>query len=150
VSRKAAHPAQPPLHRKPNKAGPSHRKPLPIDARIQGALEIMRSTCEASLTASGMAARLGLSRSRFEHLLHEQTGKTFGGTLSDFRLAKARALLADCTRRIKEIASLCAYSSTAGFTKAFRRRFGKSPSNYRRSTFGQEIAHRDSELGLKH
>jgi transcriptional regulator GlxA family with amidase domain len=95
-----------------------------------------------------MAVQAGLSRSRFEHLFREQTGQTFRAALREFRLAKGAGLLGDWTRRIKEVAGLCGYSSNESFAKVFRKRFGETPQGYRRSTIGQEIAHSGSKLKL--
>jgi AraC family transcriptional regulator of arabinose operon len=114
------------------------------DPRIQGILEAMCSNSGDPLSVGGMAGRLGLSRSRFEHLFRKQTGQAPKAVLLEFRFAKAKALLADWTHRVKEVADACGCSSTAGFTKAFRRQFGKSPSDYRRSTFRQQTAHPDN------
>jgi transcriptional regulator GlxA family with amidase domain len=148
MSRRAVRPLPALLSSQAEGVLPSQRNPWEMDPRIQGILEAMGSYCGEPLTVHGMAARLGLSRSRLEHLFREQTGLPFRATLLDFRLAKAATLLADWSRRIKEIASLCGYSSTASFTKAFRRQFGKSPSDYRHSTFGQKTAHPDNRLKL--
>jgi transcriptional regulator GlxA family with amidase domain len=119
-----------------------------MDPRIQCIIGAMRSSCGERLSVNGMALQLGLSRSRFAHLFREQTGLSFREALIELRLSKAITLLADWRCRIKEVASLCGYSSTASFTKAFRRQFGKSPSDYRHSTFGRQTAHPDNKSKL--
>lgn len=106
------------------------------DPRIARVVKAVRFHLGDPLTISGIAAIVGLSRSRLEHLFSEETGLTFTETLREYRLAKALALLIDPTLRIKEIASLCGYSTIEGFDKAFRKRFESTPSGYRHSTFG--------------
>jgi len=125
---------------------PSQR--IAKDPRVERVLEAIRSHLEEHLTVGGMAASVGLSRSRLEHLLREQTGFKFTDVIHGLRLEKAITLLGDPRLRIKEVASLCGYATTEGFDKAFRKRFGDRPSAYRRSTFGQQIAHSDSGTAL--
>jgi len=105
------------------------------DPRIKAALEEMARQHVERLTADGLAAQLGLSRSRFEHLFKQHTGTTFRHHLRETRLVKARRLLADPGLRVKEVASKRGYATTSDLTRAFRERFGLSPSRYRRSRF---------------
>jgi AraC family transcriptional regulator of arabinose operon len=126
----------------------SQRNAVPVDPRIQSTLETIRVEYGAPLTVSRMAARAGLSRSRFEHLFRRQTGRTFRATLHEVRVAKAAILLADSSCRVKEIADKCGYSSSQSLDRAFRKRFGKPPSAYRRSIYGYQIAHPDTTLKL--
>jgi AraC-like DNA-binding protein len=146
--------SRPTSHRVPSEpsrrvdVGPGWAGPVESDLRIRAVLEGVRLNCGGPLTVRGVAASVGLSRSRFEHLFREQTGMCFTKALRDLRLAKAVSLLGDPNRRVKEAAGLCGYSSTASFSKAFRRGFGRAPSYYRRSTFGQQIAHPDTGLKL--
>lgn len=119
-----------------------------MDSRIQGVIDFMRSGCMGSLPVSKIAERLGISRSWFEHLFKVETGRPFSIAFQEVRFAKATTLLADRRLRIKEVAAACGYSSTAGFCKAFRRRFGNSPSDYRRSTSGQQKVLLDNKMRL--
>jgi AraC family transcriptional regulator of arabinose operon len=119
-----------------------------MDPRIADALRFLRANCHNSVTVEQMALRAGLSRSRFTHLFRQQTGETFRAALRRFRLAKAAILLADCTLRMKEIAARFGYADSQSFGKAFRNRFGLMPSAYRRSTYGYQIAHRDTKAKL--
>lgn len=56
--------------------------------------------------------------------------------LRDIRLRLAETLLKSGTLTVKEIASLCGYSSVPTFSKMFRERLGQPPSSFRRSYFG--------------
>lgn len=118
------------------------------DQRVRAALATLQANYSAHLTSGGVASTLGLSRSRFEHLLRQETGATFRRKLQDVRLAAARTLLADPTLRIKEVAARCGYAKTCDFTRAYHARFGVAPSEWRRSTFGKQIAHSANEIGL--
>lgn len=122
---------------------PVRRNPT-TDPRIADAFEYLRANCRNAVTEEQIALRAGLSRSRFAHLFRQQTGESFRASLGEFRLAKAAFLLTDCTLRIKEIAAVCGYADSHSFDAAFRRRFGLTPSAYRRSTIHYQIAHRNT------
>ncbi|MBZ5670299.1 MAG: helix-turn-helix transcriptional regulator [Acidobacteriia bacterium] len=112
-----------------------------MDPRILRTLAAIEGDCAQCLRVSRLAAQVGLSRSRFEHLFKEQTGETLKSRLRLIRLTKAQSLLADYSLRIKEVASECGYSSSACFAHDFKKAFHVSPSQYRRSTFWQQTAH---------
>ncbi len=121
---------------------------LVADVRVRTALATIQANYSSHLTSGGTAAALGLSRSRLEHLFKQETGATFRRKLQDVRLAVAQGLLADPTLRVKEIAARCGYAKTCDFTRAYHARFGVAPSEWRRSTFGKQIAHSANEIGL--
>src|SRR5579864_156277 len=105
-----------------------------MDPRILSALRAMERDCAHSLKVTQLAAQMGLSRSRFQHLFRQETGEPFNSSLRQFRLKKAQSLLTDFHLRIKEVADQCGYSSATSFTRDFRGFFHAPPSAYRRST----------------
>jgi transcriptional regulator GlxA family with amidase domain len=111
------------------------------DTRIRAALGLIGTSLRARVNASAIALRIGLSRSRFEHLFKAQTGTTFRDYLRSVRLSTAQQLLADPCMRIKEVSAQCGYAATAHLSREFKRQFGITPSEYRRSTSRQQIAH---------
>lgn len=103
-----------------------------MDYRIERALKFMGAHCELRITVPLIAGYFGLSRSRFEHLFKHDTGTNVRDGLREIRMARGCRLLADVSLRIKEIAVQCGYSTTSSFTRAFEKRFGVSPSRFRR------------------
>jgi len=103
-----------------------------VDYRIEHALKFMEVHCDRHLTVPLIAGYFGLSRSRFEHLFTRETGTTFRDGLREIRLSRGSTLLADARLRIKEVSARCGYSTTSSFTRAFEKRFGLSPSRFRR------------------
>lgn len=83
-----------------------------------------------------LAARLGLSRSRLEHLFKAQTSTTLRRYIRATRQTRAKALLQDPRLRVKEVASRCGYANTSSLTRGFECEYGISPSAYRGSTPG--------------
>ena len=65
------------------------------DRRVRAALAFMESGLASGLSVSVVASRVGLSRSRFEHIFKAQTGGTFREVVRVMRLARARKLLRD-------------------------------------------------------
>ncbi len=108
-----------------------------MDPRILQALAPIRGNYGQCLRVGLLAAQVGLSRSRFEHLFKAETGVTFRSRSRSLRLERAQTLLADYALRIKEVGSQCGYSSTSYFAHDFKKFFQVSPSEYRRSTFRQ-------------
>jgi AraC family transcriptional regulator of arabinose operon len=104
--------------------------------RIEAALQEVARGHAQRLTEDALAARLGLSRSRFAHLFREQTRSSFRRRLREIELTKAKVLLGDPGLRVKEIASKCGYATTSDLTRAFKKKFGLPPSQYRASTSG--------------
>jgi len=51
-------------------------------------------------------------------------------------MQKATGLLQDGDKKLFEVAKSVGYDSDAAFSKAFKRTFGVSPREYRRSTVG--------------
>ena len=105
-----------------------------MDPRIVKVLAVIGDDCVHSVTVTQLAARVGLSRSRLEHLFKDQTGETVKSRLMNLRFERARALLPDYTLTIKEISFQCGYSSSSSFIREFRRIFSVSPSRCRGST----------------
>lgn len=125
--------------------------PPVMDARIVSALEAVTRGPEKPQRAKYLAARLGLSASRFGHLFKEETGQTFRGFLRAVRMARAKEGLKDPTLRIKEVAAAAGYTDKSDFSRDFRKRYGRSPSRTRRpsrSRFDQRIADLTNESAL--
>ncbi|MGD0010130.1 MAG: AraC family transcriptional regulator [Terriglobia bacterium] len=113
------------------------------DNRIRRVVEVMEQEYSSRLTASRLAKVVGVSRSRFEHLFKAETGARFRPTLREIRLSKAQTLLAKPILSIKEVACRVGFLSTPAFSRAFVKRYGQPPSQWRRrqtevrgSTFG--------------
>jgi transcriptional regulator GlxA family with amidase domain len=109
------------------------------DPRIRRVLGVMERECGSPLTVSRLAEIAGLSRSRFAHLFRAETGGRFRPTLRETRLSGAQALLGGSSLSVKEIACRVGFLSASAFSRAFRKRYGQAPSQWRR---------RHSEMGI--
>ena len=98
---------------------------------IRRTLELIES--DLPRTISDLAAQLNLSGSRLQHLFKQTTGIGLGQRLTEQRLQKAALLLTQSRLRIKEIAASVGYEHTSSFTRAFERRFERTPLAYRKA-----------------
>ena len=81
-----------------------------------------------------IAFSLGLNRSYLTRLFKDATGYSLQEYLQTYRMKMAVKLLADNSLSIAQVAANVGYSDTFTFSKAFKRHFGKSPSDYRNVT----------------
>jgi AraC family transcriptional regulator len=82
---------------------------------------------------SDLANVCGMSQRHFCRMFRATTGQSVSQFASELRLAKARALLVEHRRPIKQIAWECGFKTPAGFSAAFRQATGLQPSEFRRS-----------------
>ena len=93
------------------------------------------------LTIAGLAERLGTPEHRLRALINRRMGhRNFSAFLNRYRIAEARALLADREKVDLPVLTLAldlGYVSLATFNRAFRSETGHTPTDYRRVAFGQ-------------
>lgn len=95
--------------------------------------DMSRNFRDPSLTIGRLAERHGISP-RYLHMLFEREGDTAAGALQQLRLDDAHARLRDPRRRNERIASIAfdaGFAELSAFNRAFRRRFGGTPSEIR-------------------
>jgi AraC-like DNA-binding protein len=95
--------------------------------------EIERRSGDPGLSAITIALLLGVTP-RYVHLLLEETGKSFTHHVLERRLERAAALLRDSlwrNRNIADIAAEAGFTDLSYFNRAFRRRYGATPSDIR-------------------
>jgi len=79
-----------------------------------------------------MAARAtGLSESWIAHHCRQGLGASFTEVVAAHRLNHAAEMLASTNVTVKEVAFTVGYTNTASFTRAFTRRLGLPPSDWR-------------------
>ena len=78
-----------------------------------------------------IAYSLGLNRSYLTRLFKDATGYSLQEYLLTYRMKMAVKLLADNSLSVAQVAANVGYTDTFTFSKAFKRHFGKSPSDYR-------------------
>lgn len=102
------------------------------DPAIGRALGIMHGAPERKWTVSELAWNAGLSRSVFANRFVALVGEPPLRYLIGLRLDKAAELLQRTRLTISEVSEATGYESEAAFSRAFKLRFGSSPSRWRR------------------
>ncbi len=83
-----------------------------------------------------VAGVFGYSDVYFCKLFKQNFGKNFITYLNEFRMDKAKELLANPAINIKDISVLAGYRDANYFTRVFKRMVGKTPSDYRNEVTG--------------
>lgn len=102
------------------------------DPRISRALAAIHGSPGTNWSVEKLASAAAMSRSRFAELFQALVGFPPMAYLTEWRMQRARALLAESPRNIKEIANTIGYSSAAAFSRAFLDRFGEPPIHFRK------------------
>ncbi len=102
------------------------------DERIGKALALMHASPGADWSATKLATRCGMSRSRFFERFSKLVGEPPKRYLARWRSNAAADLILRDDVSIAEAAEAVGYSSEQAFTAAFRRHLGVSPAAYRR------------------
>jgi AraC family transcriptional regulator, arabinose operon regulatory protein len=101
-----------------------------LDFRIEKTLQIIAAN--PAKTVPELARLMNLSTSRLRHLFRQHTGSSLSSFLLNRRLEQAAELLLNQNLLIKEITSTVGYGHEPSFVRAFSRRYGCSPTSYRR------------------
>jgi AraC-like DNA-binding protein len=106
------------------------------DSRIGPTLAWIHEHPSQTWTVEQLAAKVGLSRSRFWVLFSRVVGESPQSYLTRLRMQRASRLLREHPGSIADISLAAGYESESSFTKAFRRHYGKTPGQYRRDSIG--------------
>ena len=86
---------------------------------------------DEELSLDDICETLGVSNSYFSTIFKRETGKSFIGYLTDYRMDCASRLLLETNEKSYIIAKKVGYTDPNYFSYVFKRRFGVSPSKYR-------------------
>ena len=125
----AAAPGRPPVAR--DAGAEAH-----LHARLRTLMTVERIHRDPGLTFAGFAARMGAPAPEVRRFVNHALGaRHFRAFLNAYRLADARAALADpaqARRKLVAVALDSGFASLASFTRTFREAEGVSPGEYRR------------------
>jgi len=95
------------------------------------ALHYVTEHCDSPINRKDVASALRIHPNHISRLFRTFQGRSFAMVLQEIRLGHSRKLLADHRMSIKEVAVQSGFRSANYFTRAFRRKFGCSPGEYR-------------------
>jgi AraC family transcriptional activator of pyochelin receptor len=99
--------------------------------RVVTARKLIDERWSEKLTLDAIARACGLNRAKLTRGFREVFDCTVAEALADRRLAQAERLLLTTDLPISSVGYEAGYLSNASFARAFGRRFGRSPSDYR-------------------
>ena len=94
------------------------------------------SATDSLPTLAQLAALVGISTGYLRHAFKQSTGCTIGTYIHGAQIERARVLLSSTSLPLKEIAMRLGFSTQYGFTLAFRRGTGETPSAFRQQRRG--------------
>ena len=101
------------------------------DMRIRKVMSSIHSDVAKQWTLEELASMANLSKSGLSERFKNMIGDSPLSYLSRLRMQKAGTLLKSSTKSIAEIAILSGYQSESAFNKAFKKKVGITPGNFR-------------------
>lgn len=108
----------------------SSRKIRVHDRTVSAALEMIRIHACEGITPADVEKTFPVTRRMAEIRFKAATGRTIGEEILERKLSAACDYLASGRMSISAIADFCGWNSLAAFRKAFKARFGVSPSRH--------------------
>lgn len=104
-----------------------------VDPQIAEVLKYINKNYRSELTLDALAEAAGMSKFYLCRKFREVTGATVMEYLNNVRLTKVHSMLINTTNSIDEIAVESGFSSSVNLSRAFKKLYGISPSEFRRS-----------------
>jgi len=99
---------------------------------VQNAKEYVRNNYgDEQLSLNQICDALGVSNSYFSTIFKKETGNSFIGYLTEFRMEQASRMLIETNEKSYIIAQKVGYTDSNYFSYVFKRQYGVSPSKYR-------------------
>lgn len=97
---------------------------------------------DSSLNLSQMAKDLSMKENFLYYFFRSRMKKSFAQYLEDIRLEKARRILEhDMRESLIILSEQCGYANPQTFRRAFKKRYGLTPSEFRQQTFIRKDLH---------
>ncbi len=106
--------------------------------KLEPAFVCISGRYREELTLQQLADICGISLYHFSRIFKQVTGQSVIAYLNDYRMSKAEMLIRSTAITISEISAAVGYTDNSYFTRAFRKRYGLAPSEYRRHIINQE------------
>jgi len=101
------------------------------DPLVRAALVYINRHLGESFGAPEIAAAVGLSRNKLDHLFAKTLGHSVGKEILERRIARVKRMLSDAAVPIKDIAAECGFCNIAYLSNVFRKATGLSPRAWR-------------------
>lgn len=120
-----------PVPSSPMTVSPTNKKRAEDEAFVKRAEAVMVvNLSNAAFSAEDFAHEMGMSRTRLYQKMQQATGLTVREFIKNYRLRKAAVILSDEDKTVAEVAELVGFNGYPYFSKCFKKKFGKSPSEF--------------------
>lgn len=92
---------------------------------------LQKNYSDANISLQSLSSMFKISSSYLSQFFKEQTGQNFSEYLEEIRIKKACELLRNLSLTIEEISGYVGYNNSYSFRRAFKRRLGQLPNEYR-------------------
>lgn len=99
--------------------------------RLDTIMLYLHKNYQSHITLTDVASLISMSEASLTRFLKRWTGKTFIDNLNDIRISEAVCRLIDTSDSISEICYKCGFNNLSNFNRAFKRRKGNTPTEYR-------------------
>jgi AraC family transcriptional regulator len=106
---------------------------------MQRVLAYLERHLEGDVSLTTLADRASLSRFHLHRLFAKAIGETTAQLALRLRLGRSALLLLTSRHSVLDVALSCGFQSHEVFCRAFRRRFGMTPRDYRKRGFAQRL-----------
>ena len=110
----------------------SERKDTKSLEKMKRILKYIENNYMDKITIADVAGEVGLSQSHFMKYFKNTMGTSFIDYLNEYRLTMASRLLLSSDSSILDIAAEVGFDNLSYFNRTFKRRFGQTPSVYRK------------------
>ena len=105
---------------------------------VNRSLEFISNNYSKDITISDIANAVNISNSYLRKLFAKELHLSPQTAITQKRIAVPKALLQNQNLQVNLIAEMCGFSDQSAFSKAFKKKVGVSPLDYRKSKMGAE------------
>jgi AraC-like DNA-binding protein len=116
----------------------------PSQGCLAGKFEELSAIDMLTLSIEDLAKKFRCSRRHLSRLFHQQFGYSVSALRMELRLLKAVSLLRDPAAKVITVAEQCGFNHLGLFNNCFKRRFGQSPGQWRKTDSANAIEPRSS------
>lgn len=124
------------------------RGKVKADDHMIQVFEKLSSSELINLSVGELAARFNCSRRHLNRLFHQHFGVSVASLRMEMRLLKAISLLRDANAKVINVAEECGFNHLGLFNTCFKRRFGTSPGQWRKTALRPEGTKSKSSGGM--
>ncbi|MDO4548494.1 MAG: helix-turn-helix transcriptional regulator [Clostridia bacterium] len=114
-------------------ADESSRMKVSGNRYVRNAMKYVNDNCSMPITVKDVSRSAGVNEGHLRRLFRQETGTPLGEYIQSRRMDRARFLLIHTGFPISHISRLVGFSSQQYLSEAFRRRFGITPGELRKS-----------------